>query len=43
MAIVSMHGEFCTALDTTQLISLNRLDLNWLHYNPQLDRVQGNE
>ena len=37
MAVASMHGEFCTALDTAQLISLTREDI------PALDRVQGNE
>ena len=37
MAVASMHGEFCTALDTAQLIALTRQD------SPKLDRVQGNE
>ncbi len=37
MAVASMHGEFCTALNTAQLLSLTRED------NPNLERVQGNE
>jgi nicotinamidase-related amidase len=37
MAVASMHGEFCTAVDTSDLIDLTRDD------KPGLSRVQGNE
>jgi len=37
LAVASMHGEFCTALTTGQLVGLIRED------NPVLFRVQGNE
>ncbi|MCR9127480.1 MAG: isochorismatase family protein [Rhodobacteraceae bacterium] len=37
MAIATMHGEFCTALDTEQVIALAAADA------PDLVRVQGNE
>lgn len=37
MAIASLHGEFCTAIDTDVLIGLTRED------NSSLTRVQGNE
>lgn len=37
MAIASLHGEFCTAIDTDALIGLTQAD------NPSLTRVQGNE
>lgn len=37
MAIASMHGEFCTALATEQVVALT------LEENAELGRVQGNE
>lgn len=37
LAVASMHGEFCTALDTEDLLTLLRRDA------PQLMRVQRNE
>jgi len=37
LAVASMHGEFCTALDSAELIELTRSD------NPERERVQGNE
>lgn len=37
LAVASMHGEFCTALDSDQLIALTRGD------NTRLERRQGNE
>lgn len=37
MAVASMHGEFCTALTTAQILSLLAADA------PDLRRVQGNE
>ena len=37
IAVATMHGEFCTALDTDQLLALTEADA------PDLDRVQGNE
>ena len=37
LAVASMHGEFCTALDSADLIGLTR------HDNPERERVQGNE
>lgn len=37
MSIASLHGEFCTALDTDDLIALVKSDA------PNLTRVQGNE
>ena len=37
LAVASMHGEFCTALDSSRLIALTREDA------PELERVQGNE
>lgn len=37
LAVASMHGEFCTAIGTADLINLTRTD------NTDLKRVQGNE
>lgn len=37
LAVASLHGEFCTALDTDDAVGLTRRDL------ADLDRVQGNE
>ncbi|MEL7228462.1 MAG: cysteine hydrolase family protein [Pseudomonadota bacterium] len=37
MSVASLHGEFCTALNTTDLLALVEEDA------PHLDRVQGNE
>ena len=37
LAVASMHGEFCTALTSTQILGLLKGD------NPELRRVQGNE
>ncbi|MDX1401641.1 MAG: isochorismatase family protein, partial [Kiloniellales bacterium] len=37
LAVASMHGEFCTAVDTADLINLTLGD------NESLSRVQGNE
>jgi nicotinamidase-related amidase len=37
LAVASMHGEFCTALDTDALVGLTERDA------PELERVQGNE
>lgn len=37
MAVASMHGEFCTAIGTADLIELTRRD------NADLNRAQGNE
>ncbi|MEL6948461.1 MAG: cysteine hydrolase family protein [Pseudomonadota bacterium] len=37
MAIASLHGEFCTAVDTDDLVALTKADA------PNLIRVQGNE
>ncbi len=37
LSVASMHGEFCTALSTDQLLRLLQADA------PGLDRVQGNE
>jgi nicotinamidase-related amidase len=37
MSVANMHGEFCTAVDTADLISLVEADA------AHLDRVQGNE
>ena len=37
LAVASMHGEFCTALTSEQIIGLTRAD------NSTLERVQGNE
>ena len=37
LAITSMHGEFCTAIDSNQLLQLLRQDAH------HLSRVQGNE
>jgi nicotinamidase-related amidase len=37
MSVASMHGEFCTALTTNQLVGLTQGD------KPLLSRVQGNE
>ncbi|MEL6505701.1 MAG: cysteine hydrolase family protein [Pseudomonadota bacterium] len=37
MSVASLHGEFCTTLNTTDLLALVEEDA------PHLDRVQGNE
>ncbi len=37
LSVASMHGEFCTALSTDQVLGLLRADA------PGLERVQGNE
>ncbi len=37
IAVATMHGEFCTALTTDQLVGLTRAD------DPSVDRAQGNE
>lgn len=37
LSVASMHGEFCTAIKTTDALSLLESD------NPMLNRVQGNE
>ena len=37
LAVASMHGEFCTALGTTDLVALTG------SHAPDLERVQGNE
>jgi nicotinamidase-related amidase len=37
MAVATMHGEFCTALSTYQILGLMQADA------PDLSRVQGNE
>ncbi len=37
LAVASMHGEFCTAIATTDALGLLSAD------NPNLNRVQGNE
>ena len=37
IAVASMHGEFCTALETSDLIGLTHAE------NSSLNRVQGNE
>ena len=37
LAVASMHGEFCTALESEKLIALTLAD------KPELARVQGNE
>lgn len=37
ISVATLHGEFCTALATDQILALTRDD------DPALDRVQGNE
>ena len=37
ISVANLHGEFCTALDSDQVIALTERD------RPELERVQGNE